>query len=204
MGLGTGLLGAVIGGFCGGPLGALIGGGIGAVLFNSRSGGTEQPERSAPATFPLEAIFECLGKLAKADGHVSREEAAFASHFMKNLDLPPAARQILKDAFNRGRDSAEPFAYLVRRAAAGIRRMPDSRQAAELVFRTFCSISMIDRDLSPNEMRMLREAESVLGLRGELDDFLREHPEFGKAGRTEERSDDLKACYERLGIPPDA
>lgn len=79
-----GLLGTVIGGLIGGMIGnlpgILIGAGLGAYITrdqpqngkNVQGTGSQMPDKH------LVSLFRCLGKLAKADGLVSQDEADFA------------------------------------------------------------------------------------------------------------------------------
>ncbi|MGM0569349.1 DnaJ domain-containing protein [Marinobacter sp.] len=53
------------------------------------------------------ALFYCLGYLAKADGRVTEDDIRFAEHLMTGLALPPRQRSKAIRRFHQGRDSAE-------------------------------------------------------------------------------------------------
>ena len=103
------VIGAFIGFSLGGPLGALLGGVIGS-RFGSRkrirnfsSGG-----RNQMAFFT--ALFACLAKLAKADGHVSREEVELVDQFMKErYKFDEENRQFAIEVFNQAKDDKNSY-----------------------------------------------------------------------------------------------
>ena len=94
MGLAGGIFGAVIGGLFGGPLGAVIGGGLGAFLTgSSNSDKSQQFARQQQAVKDcFGSFFQCLGKLAKADGRVSEDEAEFVRQLLEQRTLSEIRR----------------------------------------------------------------------------------------------------------------
>ena len=53
------------------------------------------------------ALFYCLGYLAKADGRVTENDIRFAEHLMTGLGLSPRQRRKAIRRFHHGRDSAQ-------------------------------------------------------------------------------------------------
>jgi DnaJ like chaperone protein len=92
----------------GGPLGAIAGAAIGHHLFDKgeeaagprRVAYTEQNQAAYFVT-----MFAILGKLAKIDGVVTREEIAVADHFIDSLGVSDRERHFAKQIFNQAKDS---------------------------------------------------------------------------------------------------
>ncbi|MDO6461436.1 co-chaperone DjlA [Granulosicoccaceae sp. 1_MG-2023] len=106
-----GTFGFVIGG---GPLGALIGAAIGGVFDKGMeqmeaeegaggSAGSDDQERIQLAFFT--ATFSVMGHVAKADGHVSKDEIRHAEAVMNHMQLPPDMRKAAINLFNEGKKS---------------------------------------------------------------------------------------------------
>ena len=210
MGLGKGILGAVIGGMLGGPLGAIIGGGIG-VMMNSKP---ERPNHginpgSGTGAAPLRGIslfFQALGKLAKADGHVSQDEADFVREIMNGMNFDSDVRNILKNEFNAGRDSSRSFEEIVSELARFIDSggMPSSakREMAQI----FCALAAVDRRISPEEREILIHAGRILNAQETVRAFFaRNDTERENRREYQDRSDPtLAGCFKTLGIPETA
>ena len=113
-----------IGLFLGGPLGAIAGAAMGHLLVDKgidaadraidstgkpRIGNAEQTQ----ATYFI-SLFSILGKLAKVDGVVSKEEIAVVDGFINSLPMPDRERQFARQIFNEAktsRYSIEDFAH---------------------------------------------------------------------------------------------
>lgn len=99
------LVGGAFGFMVGGPLGALIGAAIG---HNFDSGmklqATTAPgdqERVQTAFFT--ATFSVMGHIAKADGHVSKDEIANARQVMASMELDAEMRKVAINLFQQGK-----------------------------------------------------------------------------------------------------
>lgn len=197
MGLAGGIIGGIIGGMVGGPWGAAVGAGLGAYL--TRDGQTD----TTPRTGGLEAWFLCLGKLAKADGIVTRNEADFIQELLRSLELPAEARKKLIDAFNRGKTDPRLFPQCVQAMAA---HFPNRDHRASLM-RTFCVLAVADGGLDDAIRLLLISAENALDLPGYTASFIAENFHT----RTEDRepraarsAEELAEAYRVLEVPPDA
>ncbi len=113
-----------IGLFLGGPLGAIAGAAMGHLLVDKgidalgravestgepRIGHTEQTQAAY-----FVSLFSILGKLAKVDGVVSKEEIAVVDGFIRNLPMPDREKQFARQIFNEAktsRYSIEDFAH---------------------------------------------------------------------------------------------
>ena len=216
MGLGSGILGAIIGGICAGPLGAIIGGGIGAYCFNNNS---SSPATSAddisgsPVDNPImPPLFRCLGKLAKSDGQVSETEAAFIKELMKSWQLPEATRRALGVEFNAGRDSTESFKNLVGQLATELRRYDLFYKLNIPILQTFCALVAIDRNVDANEKILLQEAGEILQAPAVISSFFQD--QYADSYRYEQSRQNqsnnnqsagsLDECYKLLGVDKNA
>lgn len=184
-----------------GPVGAIIGGGIGTFM-NSK------PERPAAGTAadPLRGIslfFQALGKLAKADGHVSPDEANFAGEILKRMNVSPEVRGILKNEFNRGRDSARSFEDIVSELAFLINSGRMSGASGKDIAEIFCAMVAADRKISPEERILLLNAGTILNARETVMNFFSENGS-GDDRRTYRRDSSLSECFKTLGIPETA
>ena len=93
----------------GGPLGAVAGAALGHHLVDkteTRMIGGRTPihaEQTQAAYFI--SIFSILGKLAKIDGVVSRDEIAVVEDFISNLNITETEKQFANQVFNEAKDS---------------------------------------------------------------------------------------------------
>jgi DnaJ like chaperone protein len=93
----------------GGPLGAIAGAALGHHLVDKKddySGGSlplGQAEQSQAAYFV--SMFSVLGKLAKVDGAVTREEIEVIENFLKHLNIPEQQKQFAKQIFREAKSS---------------------------------------------------------------------------------------------------
>ena len=117
-----------------GPLGAIAGVALGHHLFDkdgstvSRSVPFGQVEQTQTAYFV--SLFSILGKLAKADGIVSREELNIVNQFLSTLRLPEEQKQFARNIFNEAKNSH----YSVEDFASQLYQVNNSQPAILLSF----------------------------------------------------------------------
>jgi DnaJ like chaperone protein len=93
-----------------GPLGAIAGAALGHHLFDKNDNRVGAPaqfgrrEQSQAAYFV--SIFSILGKLAKADGTISKEEIKVVEDFLSTLDIPYEQKEFAKKIFREAKGSA--------------------------------------------------------------------------------------------------
>jgi DnaJ like chaperone protein len=94
----------------GGPLGAIAGAALGHHLIDKKETPIRAPKRLGPQEQSQAAyfvsIFSILGKLAKADGVVTRDEIAVVNEFIAHLNMPERERQFAKQVFNEAKASS--------------------------------------------------------------------------------------------------
>jgi len=187
------ILGGGIGLMFGGPLGAILGATIGHSLIDqqqsSAQGRFSKLEQRQAIFFT--AMFAMLGKMAKADGVVSKEELQVVEQFMRhNLRLDPEARKFAVGIFNEAKETDVPFAAYARQFAEVFSNEPQLRNMFyELLF----TLAMADGVLHPAEDQLLKSAPGLLGLPSGLYDTLRQR-----------LVKDLLPFYAMLGIPETA
>lgn len=95
--------------FMAGPLGAIAGAALGHILFDQETSFVSKTlpfghEEQAQAAYFV-SLFSILGKLAKADGVVSREEINIVNQFLSTLRMPEQQKQFAKNVFNEAKNS---------------------------------------------------------------------------------------------------
>ncbi len=208
------MVGGTVGLMIGGPLGAIAGGAIGHHLFDKGSGraasgrrvsyqpppqwsGAQQapppPRRSEEeerqATFFL-ALFSILGKLAKADGAVTRDEGDMLVQFLGEMDLSGKEREFAIKVFNEAKNSrftVEDFARQFADATRGRQQLRTSLM--DMLFR----IAAADGTVHPAEEAMIASIGRTLGFSAlDVEQLKKRY-----AG-------DPDQAYAVLGVSPDA
>ena len=221
--IGGGIVGAIIGSMLAGPLGAIVGYSLGSryIRFDVEEDDARridseddasyaEQEYTEPAQpylsdYAVTLFFRCLGKLAKSDGRVSEDEAAFVRELMRVWEMSPEKRRRMGAEFNYGRDTPRSFLSLVRNLADTLHAEVCSRKARLTLVQIFCALVAVDRIVHPEERRMLQEAGRVLGAADVVEAF------FADSGAGEDPrpcadtpQDELQRAYDLLGISPTA
>lgn len=220
MGFWGAIVGGIIGSLFGGHwlVGAVIGNIVGSCISGSEIGGISRSRRgghasgggsrqhgasSGGALSGLHCgLFRCMGKLAKADGHVSEDEIHFVSSLMSAWGLPASQRRLFQNAFRAGRDSTMPFRDMVRELARNINATGISRRLSYDTIQLFCVLALADGAISDREKAMLLDAERALNTPGAVNSFFAQRQREAPPGSS--AKGDLKASYECLGVAPDA
>ena len=187
-------IGAGIGMLLGGPFGALIGAGIGSSMTReapSYGGGSVLDNGERKQIGFLVATFSMLGKLAKADGQVSKDEIAFVDAFIqKELELDPNAKRIAVEIFNRAKSEPTP---IDRYAAQFAEIFRDDGAMRETIYRVLFRTAMADGRLHPAEAAILQRLPLILGL-----------PATRYRELESELAGNLEGCYAILECATDA
>ena len=223
-----GIVGAIIGAMLAGPLGAIVGYGLGSrfIHFDAQNDDTRridsdtekrnpkrdysEPSQPYLSDYAIILFFRCLGKLAKSDGLVSEDEAAFVRELMRVWEMAPEKQRRMGKEFNYGRDTPRSFLSLVRELADTLRAEVCSRKVRLTLVQIFCSLVVVDRVVHSEERRMLQEAGRVLGAADVVEAFFAESgaDEHSQRQSSQHRADspqdELQRAYDLLGIPPTA
>lgn len=163
------ILGGAIGFGFGGPIGALLGAVAGHLAIDKRAAsvyaaggdspggpaahGGDEERRMAFAV----AVIALSAKLAKADGHVSRDEVAAIKQVFR---IPGADERTVGAIFNEARRETagfEPYARQIADILAGHRQLREELLAALLM------IAHADGEYHPNEREFLRRVGAIFG-----------------------------------------
>lgn len=186
-----GLLGKIVGGglgfLVGGPIGAAIGATAGHYGYDA--GEEPSPEEEREIAF-YGTLFCCLAKMAKADGVVSKSEIeAIDSFIINDLKWDGDLRNFAIDVVRQAKDDAVPVEEYISQFAEIIQYdLEIGHSFVGILHR----VAMSDGILHPNELSILRTAESYLRLPfGTVDQLL------GSSGKS------ISECYEILDCSPE-
>ncbi|MCX5894364.1 MAG: TerB family tellurite resistance protein [Proteobacteria bacterium] len=104
------IMGGALGFVAGGPLGAIAGATVGHVFFDKTAGHEEYSSRRLNRVEQIQAayfisLFSVLGKFAKIDGVVTRDELALIDNFMRHMGISGTERNFAITIFNEARNS---------------------------------------------------------------------------------------------------
>ena len=115
----------------------------------------------SPSSF-IACVFSLLGKLAAADGRVTKDETRKVERYIdEELKLDPKLRilalEVFQEAFDSPlevRDYVEKFSHVFR----------DKVQLPEQVVELMLCVSMADGELNDSEAQLVRSAALLMGL----------------------------------------
>lgn len=150
----------------------------------------------------FKTVFNLLGHIAKADGHISEIEIKLTESYMEKMGLASEHRQEAIRLFKEG--AAPDFnlqACLFAFRDLGAR----SPNLSQMLLVYLVNLAMIDGDLDANEARILQQIADSLGFsRAAFEQLLRmigAQNSFGQQRPTSR--DDLALAYQALGVSPD-
>lgn len=154
-----------------------------------------------------ETLFSMLGKLAAADGHVSREEEKnFRNVVINELHITsPQSINTAMEIFHRSSSSsAVSVSEYARRAAETFGNRP---QLLEMMLIMMIRVSASSGGIHPEEDKMLREIARIFGYSSAAFDSIRSRYTFGGRSSSSRSSnfdshlkEDLKEAYSVLDV----
>jgi DnaJ like chaperone protein len=199
-------IGVIAGFYFFGFFGALLGFFIGSTIDRTSAygSGAINPLQNAQrqAVF-LETVFIAMGKLAKADGHVSQDEIDHVEQFMQKLGMTTEHRQQAIALFKRGADPAFDIAPTMTRFMAVCGHTKHLKQVL-LVY--LIVMALADGHFHPAEEALLADIASRLGydqasFRQMLEMVLNQSHFGGGKVSTASALDD---AYKALGVTKDS
>ena len=151
------LLGGMVGFSFGGPIGALIGSMIGGRLSSSRRGGFRQGFAQQQQIFAISLII-LTAKLAKVDGHVSKEELIAVK---EKLKIPEHEVDQVGKIFNKAKEDSLGYESYAQQIAQLHKRNP---AALDEVINILFYIAEADGKVSDSEIAMIRDIAKIFGL----------------------------------------
>lgn len=156
------IAGGAFGLMLGGPLGAALGAVLGHQVDKGLDGTARislNDQETVQAAF-FTATFSVLGYIAKADGHVSRNEIALAERVMQQMRLSADQRQAAIELFNRGKDDD----FALDEALAQLRQVSGrNRNLLRVFLEIQIQAAMADGAVDDTEYRTLLEIAEKLG-----------------------------------------
>ncbi|MFZ2541249.1 MAG: co-chaperone DjlA [Gallionella sp.] len=157
------LIGVIAGYFFFGFFGAFIGLFIGSMIDRMKAygtGGMNPLQNTLRQAVFLETVFISMGKLAKADGHVSQGEIAHVEEFMQKLGMTAEHRVQAIALFKRGADPAFDIDPIYTRFMAVCGHTKNLKQVL-LVY--LIVMALADGHFHPAEEALLADIAAFLG-----------------------------------------
>jgi DnaJ like chaperone protein len=151
------VIGGVAGFAFGGPLGALLGAAAGHAVDQSRQvSGAVSSAEARQVAFTM-GVIVLSAKMAKADGHVSRDEI---EAFKQVFRIPPGEMKNVGRLFDKARKDATDFEPYAEQIAMMFAHEPAVLE--ELICGLFY-IAMADEVLHPAELDYLKKVAAIFG-----------------------------------------
>lgn len=183
--------------FLGGPLGAVLGAAIGHQLVDRKEELARRPVSFGQAEQTQAAYFVCvfsiLGKLAKADGTVTRDELNVVNQFIDGMNISESEKQFARQVFTEAKSSAysiDDFALQFYQISRGQPQVLLSFM--DVLFR----VAAADGRLDPAEEAVLRRIKDIFRISEQQFDGLR--ATYASTGT------DLDRYYKSLNCTPDS
>lgn len=157
-----------LGMFFGGPLGAIVGAVLGHHLLDKGENYAQRrlPPREEPTLGRAEqaqatyfvSMFSILGKLAKVDGVVTRDEIAVVGDFINNLPMAAREKQFAREVFNEAKDSK----YSIEDFSVQFYQIAKQQPALLLSFLDILfRVAAADGTFHPNEEAALKRIKDI-------------------------------------------
>ena len=153
--------GSLIGGFVGfsfaGPIGALIGSMVGGRISSARRSGFQRGFAPPQQIFAI-ALIILTAKLAKADGHVSKEELVAIKDKLK---IPEHEIDQVGKIFNKAKEDALGYEPYAKQIAQIYKSNP---AVLDEVINILFYIAEADSNVSNSEIAMIKNIAKIFGL----------------------------------------
>lgn len=157
--------------FFGGPLGAIAGAALGHHLVDKKGNMTEHTNRrvreprlrhaeQAQAAYFI-SLFSILGKMAKIDGVVTRDEIVVVQNFINNLHIAEEEKRFAKEVFNEAKDSR----YSIEDFAIQLYQTNKQQPTVLLSFISLLfQVAAADGKFHPAEEAALKRIKDIFGI----------------------------------------
>lgn len=153
----------MVGSAIGGPIGGLLAAIIGSHVTGGRGRtqrGFSSNEQQQTAFFA--ALFACLAKLAKADGHISEEEIEKIDFYMRErFKFSGEQRDFAIKVFNHAKNDSETYEAYAKQLAS---LLGTNRNSLVMFYELLFELAMADGVLDGNEEKLLRKTTSIFGI----------------------------------------
>ncbi len=200
------LIGVVAGYYFFGFWGALFGWFIGSFFDRVRvygTGGVNPLHNALRQSAFLETVFISMGKLAKADGHVSQDEIDHVEQFMQKLGMTEGHRSQAIALFKQGADPAFDIAPAYQRFMA---ICGNTKNLKEVLLAYLIVMALADGHFHPAEEALLYDIAARLGYDQaafkQMLDMVLNQSHFGGGQVTTAAA--LDDAYKALGVTKDS
>ena len=200
-------IGFIAGYYFFGFFGALFGLFVGSVIDRMMAygpGGMNPLQNAMRQTVFLETVFISMGKLAKADGHVSQDEIDHVEQFMQKLGMTEAHRQQAIALFKQGANPAFDIgpAYDRFMSVCG-----NTRHLKQVLLVYLIVMALADGHFHPSEEALLAGIANRLGYDQaafqQLLDMVQNQSHFA-GGQAASSASALDDAYKALGVTKDS
>lgn len=209
------IIGGAFGYALGGPLGAVLGAAVGHKFdsglesIGTQAGRWQTGDQQRIQTAFFTAVFSVMGRLAKADGHVSRDEIRMAETVMREMALDAEQRKVAINLFNEGKQADFPLEDVLEQFR---RECHGRRTLIQMFLEIQINAAFADGRMHEAERHLLYHVcdclrvsrfvcEQLEGMVAAQRHFHERAGERQAAGRSEPGIDD---AYRALGVSPDA
>lgn len=173
--------------------------------FRTRYRGFSDTNVSAVPDGFADALFRCMGHLAKVDGRVTEDEIRAARSVMHRLNLGPGAVRRAIASFEEGKRADFPLTATVRKA----RRDPLRRAENRLLFvRLLLEVGLSKARMRSRERALIWEICTELDIGrvelAQLEAMLRAQRGFRQSPAGDADKSRVGSAYAVLGVKPDA
>lgn len=202
------LMGASFGYMLGGPLGVILGVALGHQLdkafgkiMRDPEFGSGKVERVQQAFFT--ATFSVMGHLAKADGKVTSDEIAVASHVMAQMQLDAEQRKVAINLFNEGKQADFPLDEVLEQFRQECHRR---HNLIHMFIEILISTAIADGKIDDAEHNLLVHISAVMGVSAKAFEQLLRMVTAQQAYHQQGQSpvNRLKEAYDILGMEQSA
>ncbi|MCK5808876.1 co-chaperone DjlA [bacterium] len=164
------IVGGGIGFMVGGPLGAMAGAALGHTIIDRNSNNLSSQEEAQTQYFV--AFMSMLGKMAKADGVVTKDEIEVVNNLLtQGFELEGEALQFARNLFKEAKDSAHSFEDF----ATNFTQVTENNQEQrEFMLDMLFNVAQADGKLHPRELDLLKSAQQIFSLSDSLFTTLQE------------------------------
>jgi DnaJ like chaperone protein len=205
-------IGGCLGSLFGGPLGAVLGAALGHQVEKQVKGENVRRTRVGAQTRAYRqldaqkrAMIFCasaaamLAKMAKADGHISRDEIDSVEQAFMRLGFTSLARDYAVNVFRKAKDDAHTIYQYADEFAAAV----DSVELRELFYELLWDLACADGDVSASERLILQRMPRALRIRSDWYAFFAQQRLGASSDASGRRAapprDELQEAYAVLG-----
>jgi DnaJ like chaperone protein len=131
-----------------------------AARLDGSAPGAEVPAGGKSQQIFCRALFAMMGRLAKIDGLVTREEVAYTSSVMRKIGLKPRQQQEAIDYFELGKDMHTDVLHFVEELVPGVGRRS---VLSQLFLQTLFRLVFAKGGMRLKEKLLLREVSELFG-----------------------------------------